>query len=442
MFDPLFGTPEVDRELDGRAWVRAMLDFERALARAQSRAGLVPPGAADAIAEATAVLRPDPADLGRRARASGTPVVPLLGDLGRVLPAEAAPYLHLGATSQDVLDTAAVLVTKRCLGQILADLNGVAEHCARLAAEHRDTLMAGRTLGQHALPITFGLTCAGWLVAVGEGIAALERVREHRLAVQFGGAAGTLAALGADGPRVLGLLAAELGLAEPVLPWHTDRTRIAELAGALGAASGVLATIALDLTLLAQTELGEIAEATGGASSAMPHKQNPVRSVLVTAATRRVPGLVATLLSGMAQEHQRAAGAWHAEWQPLSELLGLVGGATAGTADVLSGLRVDARRMRQNLDATRGLPMAERVAGLLAPALGRDAAHELVSRVCRDAVATDRSLGQALHDDPEVRAHLSPEQIDESVRPGGYLGSTSAFIDRALAAHANRGGGR
>jgi 3-carboxy-cis,cis-muconate cycloisomerase len=438
LFGPLFGTPAVDRELDGRAWLRAMLDFERALARAQSRAGLVPSGAADAIAEATRAARPDPADLGRRARSSGTPVVPLLADLGRALPAEAAPYLHLGATSQDVVDTAAVLVATRCLEPILADLRGVAAHCARLAEAHRDTLMAGRTLSQHALPITFGLTCAGWLVAVEEGSAALESVREHRLAVQYGGAAGTLAALGEHGVPVLGLLAGELGLAEPVAPWHTNRTRIGELAGALGTVSGTLATIALDLTLLTQTEVGEVAEASGGGSSAMPHKQNPVRSVLVTAATRRVPGLVATLMATMAQEHQRATGAWHAEWQPLTELLRLVGAAAAGTADVLGGLRVDAERMRHNLDATRGLPLAENVAGKLAPALGRDAAHELVSTVCRDAVAGDRSLRDALHDDPRVRAHLSPEQIDEAVEPGSYLGSASAFIDRALAAHEHR----
>jgi 3-carboxy-cis,cis-muconate cycloisomerase len=435
LFDPLFGTPAVERELDGRAWLAAMLDFERALARAQSRAGLVPAPAADAIAEATRTLRPDPADIGRRARASGTPVVPLLADLGRVLPAEAARYLHLGATSQDVVDTAAVLVANRCLAPILDDLRDAAAHCARLAARHRDTLMAGRTLSQHAVPVTFGLTCAGWLVALDEGIAALESVREHRLAVQYGGAAGTLAALGEHGVPVLRLLAGELGLAEPVLPWHTDRTRVADLAGALGTVSGTLATIALDLTLLTQTEVGEVAEAAGGGSSAMPHKRNPVRSVLITAATRRVPGLVATLLSTMAQEHQRATGAWHAQWQPLTDLLRLVGGAAAGTAEVLGGLRVDAARMRRNLDTTRGLPMAEHVAGTLAPVLGRDAAHDLVSRVCRDAVATDRSLRDALYDNPEVRSHLRPEQIDEAVDPARYLGSSSAFIDRALAAH-------
>jgi 3-carboxy-cis,cis-muconate cycloisomerase len=435
LFGPLFGAPAVDRELDDRAWLRAMLDFERALARAQSRAGVVPPEAASAIAAAIEAARPDPDDLGNRARASGNPVVPLVADLGAALPAEAAPYLHLGATSQDVLDTAAVLVVRRCLEPILAALWGVAEHCARLAGEHRHTLMAGRTLSQHALPVTFGLTCAGWLVAVDEATATLSALRERRLAVQYGGAAGTLAALGSSGVPVLRLLAEELGLAEPVTPWHTNRTRIGELAGALGTASGVLATIALDLTLLAQTEVAEVAEATGGGSSAMPHKQNPVRAVLVTAATKRVPGLVATLMSAMAQEHQRAAGAWHAEWQPLTELLRLVGAAASGTADLLGGLRVDAERMRRNLDATGGLLLTEHVAGLLAPALGRHAAHELVSQASRAAVAAGRPLADMLREDPAVRRHLSPGQIDEALEPGDYLGSASAFIDRALSAH-------
>ena len=435
LFGPLFGAQALDRELDDRAWLRAMLDFEAALARAQSRAGIIPPAAAGAIVEAAGSARPDPADLGRRALASGNPVVPLVADLGAALPADATPYLHLGATSQDVLDTAAVLVAKRCLDPILAHLREVAEHCARLARRHRDTLMAGRTLGQQALPTTFGLTCAGWLVAVDECAAALAALRGTRLAVQYGGAAGTLAALGAGGAAVTALLADELGLAEPILPWHTNRTRIGELAGALGTAAGVLATIALDLTLLAQTEVGEVAEAHGGGSSAMPHKQNPVRAVLVSAATRRVPGLVATLLSCMAQEHQRATGGWHAEWQPLTELLRLVGAAAAGTAASLDGLRVDAARMRRNLDLTRGLLLAESVAGRLSPALGRAAAHELVARVCREAVASDGSLRDALRDEPRVRAQLDEQQIDRALDPAGYLGSTSTFIDRALAAH-------
>ncbi|HEU4425033.1 MAG TPA: lyase family protein, partial [Pilimelia sp.] len=304
-----------------------------------------------------------------------------------------------------------------------------------LAETHRHTVMAGRTLTQQALPITFGLKCAGWLVAVHEATDRLAELRRTRLAVQFGGAAGTLAALGDAGTGIAGRLAEELDLAEPALPWHTNRTRVAELAGALGTTAGVLGKLALDVLLLAQTEVAEVAEATGGGSSAMPHKQNPVRAVLVTAATRRVPGLVATLLAGMAQEHERAAGAWHAEWPTLTDLLHLVGGAAAHGRDLLAGLRVDAARMRHNLDATAGLPLAEHVAARLAPALGRTAAQDLVARACRDAVAAGRPLRDALLADPVVRDQLGPADIDAALDPAGYLGSAQAFVDRALALH-------
>jgi len=441
LFGPLFGSPAVDPELDDRAWLRAMLDVERALAAAQARTELVPAEAAAAIAAATmaAAEAIDPAGLGRDALAAGNPVVPLVRELTALLPPSATPYLHLGATSQDILDTAACLVAARSLRPILADLAAVADQCARLAEAHRHTLMAGRTLTQQALPTTFGLKCAGWLVAVCEASGTLARVRDTRLAVQFGGAAGTLAALGDAGPRVTAGLAEELGLAEPALPWHTNRTRVAELAGALGVASGVLAKIALDVSLLAQTEVAEVAEAAGGGSSAMPHKQNPVRAVLVTAATRRVPGLVATVLSGMAQEHERAAGAWHAEWPTLTDLLRLVGGAAGHARHLLTGLRVDAARMRHNLDASAGLLLAEHVAARLAPALGRTAAHDLVARLSRDAATAGRPLRDALLADPAVRAKLGPTEIDEILDPAGYLGSASEFVDRALALHRDAG---
>src|SRR5439155_3641219 len=219
--------------------------------------------------------------------------------------------------------------------------------CAALADAHRDPVMAGRTLGQQAVPTTFGLKAAGWLVAVDAAAAALARVE---LAVQYGGAVGTLAATGPAGAAVVGLLAEELGLAEPVLAWHTDRTRVAGLAGALGVAAGVLGKVALDVVLLAQTEVGEVAEAEGGGSSAMPHKRNPARAVLVRAAAARVPGLVATVLAAMAQEHERAAGAWQAEWVPVRDLLRLTGGAAHHAHAMLAGLRVDAAAMRRNLD--------------------------------------------------------------------------------------------
>lgn len=433
LFGPLFTDPAVEAEVDDRAWVRAMLDFERALAAVQARAGVVPAGAAEAVAEAVRGDY-DPAELGAGALTSGTPVVPLVRALSARVAAEGRVAVHRGATSQDVLDTALSLVAHRALGPLLDGLRGVAGECARLAEAHRDTLMAGRTLTQQALPTTFGLKCAGWLVAVDEAVDALARVRAQRLAAQFGGAAGTLAAV--PDPDLPAALAAELGLAAPLLPWHTDRTRVAELAGALGVAAGVLAKIAGDVALLAQTEVGEVAEGTGGTSSALPHKRNPVRSVLVTACARRVPGLVATVLSAMAQEHERAAGAWHSEWQTTTELLRLVGGAARGARELLAELRVDPARMRRNLELTGGLLMAERVTGVLAGRMDGARAKELVTEVCRAAVADGAPLRDALLADPRVA--LSEREVDQALDPAGYTGSAGEFVDRALAAHRRR----
>ncbi len=432
LFGALSGDARVDTATGDGAWLQAMLDFEGGLAAALATAGLIPRSAASGIAARCRADWFDAAGLGARAVASGNPVVPLVRDLTALVPESARPYVHYGATSQDALDTAACLVAYRALGPVLADLRAAADACADLAVAHRGTVMAARTILQQALPTTFGLKCAGWLVGLDEAGAGLARVRSGRLAVQYGGAAGTLAALGPDGERVPALLAAELGLTEPALPWHTDRTRVGELAGAIAVTMGVLGKIARDVTLLAQTEVGEVAEATGGGSSAMPHKQNPVRSVLIVAAATRVPGLVATLHAAASPEHERAAGTWHAEWETLTALLRLVGGAAARTRDLLSGLLVDRDRMRHNLDVTGGLLLAERIAGLLAPALGRGVAQDLVAQACMYA---DGSLRDALLADPTIRAHLDAAAIDEALDPTTYLGSAGTFVDRAVAAH-------
>jgi 3-carboxy-cis,cis-muconate cycloisomerase len=445
LLGPLFGGSRADAELTDRAFLQAMLDAERALAVASAQAGVVPEPAAAAIAGVCQAERFDPGDLGRRAEAAGNPVVPLVADLteqvaGAAGP-EAARWVHHGATSQDIMDTAASLVASRALGPVLDDLDGAAAAAAGLADRHRATAMAGRTLGQQALPITFGLKAAGWLVALDEAAAGLARVRRERLAAQLGGAAGTLASLGADGVEVVRAYAAELGLAEPVLAWHTDRARVGELAGALGVAAGVLGKLALDVTLLAQTEVAEVTEAAGdgrGGSSTLPHKRNPVTAVLVTAATRRAPGLVATLLGAMAQEQERATGAWHAEWEPLAELLRLVGGAARRARELLEGLEVHPGRMRANLDTTRGLLMAERVAASLAGPLGRAGANGLVQQLAAEAADSSRPLREVLLADPSVRQHLDEAAIDRLLDPEGYLGSAGQLIDRALAAHHTR----
>ncbi|MDA3627259.1 3-carboxy-cis,cis-muconate cycloisomerase [Saccharopolyspora sp. WRP15-2] len=432
----MFSTPAATERTSAAAWLQAMLDFESALAAAQAEAGIVPVTAAEEIARHCRVELFDVDSIAERAVSSATPVIALVRDLTALLDADAKPHVHRGATSQDVIDTAAMLIARDVLGLIIDDLRAAADECARLARQHRDTVLIARSLLQQALPTTFGSRCASWLTSLDEAITALERIRRERLAVQFGGAAGTLAALGTGGVRVVGLLAAELGLAEPVVPWHTDRTRIAELAGTLGTAAGALGKIALDVELHAQTEIGELAEGKAGGSSAMPHKQNPVSAVLITAASRRVPGLVSTLLSAMPQEYERAAGAWQSEWEPLAELLRLLAAAAAGTRQLLAGLRVHPEKMAANLDLTRGLVMAESAAGRLMDALGRTEAQELVGRLCRRAVQDGTTLRAELLADQQVRKVLSEDEVVAATEPADYLGSAPAFVDRALTAHA------
>jgi 3-carboxy-cis,cis-muconate cycloisomerase len=346
LFDGVLARGAVGAEVDDRAWLQAMLDVEAALARAQGS-----PYASDIAGCAQAELF-DVGRLGADAGLSTNPVLPLVDALRERVGAEAAQDVHRGVTSQDILDSAAMLVAQRALGPLLDDLRGAADAAAGLAEHHRDTAIAGRTLLQQAVPTTFGLKAAGWMTALDEAAARLDVVRRERLAVQIGGAAGTLAAMGATGPDVLAAVARVLGLAEPVLPWHTDRTRIAELAGALGEACGAAGKPAGDVVLLAQNEVGEVREGGDprrGGSSGMPHKRNPVAAVSTLACARQAPGLVATLLSSMIGEHERAAGAWQAEWQPLTELLRLAGSAAAWARDCLGHLDVDADRMAANL---------------------------------------------------------------------------------------------
>ncbi|MFI0449926.1 3-carboxy-cis,cis-muconate cycloisomerase [Actinomadura sp. 6N118] len=332
-----------------RAWLRAMLDAEAALARAQARLGLVPPEAAAAIERAARADDIDLIALARRARAAGNPVVPLVADLRR-LAGSAGEHVHKGATSQDVIDTAAMLVATRSRAILLADLDRVLALLAALAERHRDTPMAGRTLGRQALPMTFGLKAAGWLTGVLE---ARDRLAPVRLPVQLGGAAGTLDAFGDRALEVLRAFAEETGLAEPVLPWHTRRTPVAEMAAALALTAGSLGKIATDVVLLAQSEIDEVAEPAApgrGGSSAMPHKRNPALAIMIRSAALQVPAYAQVVLAAQAAPLERPAGEWHAEWQPFRECLRLTGGAAATTAEMLDGLEVFPGRMRANLD--------------------------------------------------------------------------------------------
>jgi 3-carboxy-cis,cis-muconate cycloisomerase len=334
------------------AFLEAMLRTEGALARAEARVGLIPAEHADAIAAACQAGRFDVDALGRAAAKAGNPVVPLVEQLRDAVGGEAAAQVHLGATSQDIIDTATMLVARPALDTIITIVDAAADAAARLATEHRQTVMAGRTLLQQALPTTFGAKAAGWLSGLDDAADLLQSVRDRRLAVQLGGGAGTLAALHPHGPEVTALLAGELGLIAPDMPWHTNRSRIGELAAALGVTAGALAKPARDVTLLAQTEIGEVREGVPGRgrSSAMAHKRNPVAAITTLADTTQAPGLVATVLTAAsAHEHERAAGAWHAEWHPLRELFTAVGSAAAWLADCLAHLEVDPARMRANI---------------------------------------------------------------------------------------------
>ena len=438
LFRPIFVPGRFRDAVSGGAWLRAMLDAEGALAVAGARAGLLPREAAEVIVSCCRTLRFDPGEIGARGRPAGNPVPALVGALTAEVSKsseEAGRHVHKGATSQDITDTAAMLVCRRCVDLILAETDAAAAACARLAGEHRDTLMAGRTLLQQALPTTFGLKVAGWLHSVLEARGGLRGVRRTGLAAQLGGAAGTLASLGDAGPAVLREFARELGLAEPVVPWHTDRTRISVVGDALSLLAGVLEKISTDVILMAQTEVGEVAEPAAearGSSSTLPHKRNPILSVTAAANARRARDLCNTLRGAMPQEHERAAGAWHTEWEALSEALALTGGAAANVREVLEGLEVHPGTMRRNLEKTKGMLLAENVATVLSAKMGRLEAHDLVGAACRRALREDRHLRDELVEDENVRAVLSEGEIDAALDPAGYLGSAGVFVDRAL----------
>ncbi|MEU3519404.1 3-carboxy-cis,cis-muconate cycloisomerase [Streptomyces sp. NPDC006654] len=425
-----YGSAAASATGDG-AYLRALLDAEAALTRAQAAVGLAPAGAAAAVTEAADPARFDAGALAERARAGGNPVIPLVADLTKAVGAEYGPYVHRGATSQDIMDTATMLVAARTLDLVLADLGRAAAALGRTAAEHRDTPMPGRTLTQHAVPTTFGLKAAGWRSLVLDARDRTARVRAS-LPVQLAGAAGTLAAFGAYGvadPTVLPKsYARELALAAPLLPWHTLRTPVADLAGCLAFTAGALGKIAVDVLTLSRTEIGEVSEGSGGGSSAMPHKANPVRSTLVAAAARRAPQLAAVLYGSLVAEDERPAGAWHAEWEPLRDLLRTVGGAARDTAELTEGLRVRPEAMREHLGLTEGLIVSERLSAELTPVLGRARAKELLTELARRTHAEHRTLRELLAEETELQGL----DLDDLTDPARYTGAAGVLTDRAL----------
>ncbi len=440
---------------DDAAWLRSMLAAEAALARALERAGLAPAGAGAAVTAAANAANfgaQDVEELRQAAALTGNPVPGLARVLTRrVADPAARSAVHRGATSQDIMDTAAMLMAGEAIGAALTDLAAAADAAARLAQEHRGTLMIGRTLLQQAVPVPFGVVAAGWLAGLDGAAEWLTLVRDTRLAVQFGGAAGTLASLGGDGARVRALMAQELGLANPPLPWHTERLRIIDVGTAAARACAALSKIARDVTLLAQTEVGEVAEGAAsdgagsgaprrGGSSAMPNKSNPVAAVAVLGCAKQAPGLLSTLLASAEQEYQRAAGAWHAEWQPFGHLLRLTVSAAAWARDLLEGLQVDKARMAANLAEAGGLPLAERVTALLRDSLGGPRAHDLVATAAARSASSGVPFRDVLLATPEIEdqltaAGISPAQVEQALDPAGYLGASGDFIAAALRAH-------
>jgi 3-carboxy-cis,cis-muconate cycloisomerase len=431
----LYGSDAMRAVFDERAYFQRMLDVEAALARVQARLGIIPGDAAAAIVAAARVENLRTEELAASARNVGYPVVGLVQGLSRAA-GEHGGWTHWGATTQDIMDTTTVLQVRAGLGLIRDELVGIVRALATQAERHRGTVMAGRTHLQQALPYTFGLKCATWLMPLVGHVSRLDQLRPRVEVVEFGGAAGTLASLGAQGLAVMEGLAAELGLAAPAAPWHVCRDGLAEAVGLLGLICGSLAKLATDVILLAQTEVAELAEpyvAGRGSSSTMPQKRNPIASEYVLAAARMVQALVPVMQGAMAQDHERATGPWQAELLALPQAFVLTHGALLHARAIAEGLVIDAERMRRNLDATGGLIVAEAVMMGLAPHTGRNEAHDFVYDACRLAIESDRPLYDVLLETPDVAGHLGPDKLRALTDPVNYLGAAQAMIDRVLA---------
>jgi 3-carboxy-cis,cis-muconate cycloisomerase len=432
------GDPRMARLVGWPARIQRMVEVEAALGRALARSGVIPTEAAEAIERACDPTRIDLDALADQSAASSTPVIPLVRALTEGADELAASWLHHGATSQDIIDTAVVLQLRDALDHLEDLLLRVSDLCAALADTHRDTVMAGRTLGQQAVPITFGLKAARWLGALDRHVERLRSLRPTLLSVQLGGAAGTAAVYGQQSRVVVESLAEELDLTVPDLPWHAERDRIAELAGTLSGVAGTVGAVAFDLVLLAQTEIGEVRERAGTrpSSSAMPHKRNPTHAVAARAASRLALGELTVLTHTVADhEHERAAGAWQTEWVALPSALTRTSGALLRLHAALDGLEVDADRAQENLEQARGLTSAEALATVLSPALGRLDAQRLVGELAAMATTTSRDLSEVAAEHPQVQQVLDAAQLAAALDPRTSLTGIAELIDRALATH-------
>lgn len=438
LFDPLFGSAAMLQAFSDRARIQCMLDFEAALARAEAHCDVIPVAAAEAIAAKCKSELIDVDGLAKATADAVNPAIPLVKQLTALVAkddANAAEFVHWGATSQDANDTGLVLQMREGFNILETDLRSLRSGLRSLAREHRSTPIAARTLMQQALPTTFGAKVATWLDAINRHSGRMHEVRSRALVLQFGGAAGTLSALGKKGLQVAEALAAELKLSLPATPWHTQRDRVCEVATGLGLCTGTIGKIARDLSLHMQTEIGEVLEPAGegrGGSSSMPHKRNPVTVVVALAAATRVPGLVSTMLSAMIQEDERGVGNWHAEWETLPEIFRLTGGALHQMASIIPRLEVDTARMAKNLEATQGLIFAEAVTVALAAPIGKKAARQLVEVAIAAARESGKHLLEVLAENPGVTRHLSPAELERLFDVKSYLGAAETWVDRVL----------
>ncbi|KAA0984912.1 3-carboxy-cis,cis-muconate cycloisomerase [Pseudomonas sp. ANT_J28] len=441
LFDAYFTARDMREVFCDQGRVQAMLDFEAALAWAEARVGLIPQTAVASIEAACQAGHYDFAALGEAIATAGNSAIPLVKALGKQIAAsnaEAERYVHLGATSQDVMDTGLVLQLRGALELIESDLAQLGEILSTQSQRYVATPLAGRTWLQHATPVTLGMKIAGWLGAVTRSRQRLRELKPRLLVLQFGGASGTLAALGEQAMPIAQALAEELKLTLPDQPWHTQRDRLVEFGSVLGLIAGSLGKLGRDISLLMQSEAAEVFEPSApgkGGSSTMPHKRNPVGAAVLIGAATRVPGLLSTLFSAMPQEHERSLGLWHAEWETLPEICCLVSGSLKQALLVADGLEVDAERMARNLDLTQGLVLAEAVSIVLAQRVGRDTAHHLLEQCCKRAVAEQRHLRAVLGDEPQVTAELSNAELDHLLDPAHYLGQAHTWVERAVAEH-------
>ena len=421
--------------------VQKYLDIEAALARAQARLGIIPQHACDEILRHCSIAEYDFAKLKTQTERIGYPVLPGVQQLVALCRDGLGEWCHWGATTQDITDTATILQIREALDLVEADLVAIADALAALAERHRDTPMAGRSNLQQAVPITFGYKVATYLAGFERHLQRLKELRPRVLVGEFGGAAGTLSSLGSCGLEVQAALMQELGLGQPDIAWHTVRDCIAEVGCFLGLVTGSCGKIALDVKLMMQTEVEEVYEPFHegrGSSSTMPQKRNPISSVYITATTSLVRQHVAALLDAMVEDHERATGPWEIEWIAVPEIFGLAAGALAQTRFMVSGLQVDERKMRANLDITRGLIVSEAVMMGLGPHIGRQYAHDLVYDICRKVIATGRPLVDLLVEDKEIARHLDRAALEKLCDPASYLGQAGEMVDRMLARRQKR----